>query len=164
MATNQRRKKLIHHHLRQYIIQPTLNRLNLYSEDAEELLVFTCAVESDGGKYLVQIGGGPALGIYQCEPATHHDIWINFVRHKLDVQLMMGTHFGGINSNDHDRLVYDLRYATAIARLHYLRVKAPLPKKSNLDQIWAYYKEHYNTLKGRSEKRQSLEKYWCYVT
>lgn len=55
--------------LREYVIIPALSKLNAYSKDAEELLIFTCAVETNGGEYLKQIQG-PALGIYQCEPTT----------------------------------------------------------------------------------------------
>ena len=58
---------------RDLIVKSTLNDLLLYSEDAEELLVFTCAVESLGGTYLQQVKG-PALGIYQMEPVTYNDI------------------------------------------------------------------------------------------
>ena len=63
--------------LRECIIKPTLDSLQMYSQAAEELLVFTCACESLGGTYLKQVKG-PALGIYQMEPATYQDIWENY--------------------------------------------------------------------------------------
>jgi hypothetical protein len=56
---------------RELLIRPVLDSLQMYSKDAEELLVFTCAAESNGGTYLHQVKG-PALGIYQCEPSTSH--------------------------------------------------------------------------------------------
>ena len=32
--------------------------------------------------YVKQLGNGPALGLAQMEPATHDDIWINFLKYK----------------------------------------------------------------------------------
>lgn len=58
---------------RALIIEPVLSKLQLYSKDAEELLVFTCAAESLGGTLLHQIQG-PAVGIFQMEPNTYTDI------------------------------------------------------------------------------------------
>jgi len=52
------------------LIQVVLKEYDLYSRDAEELLMLTAAVESNLGYYIKQVGGGPALGIFQCEPDT----------------------------------------------------------------------------------------------
>lgn len=61
--------------LRLYVIRPTLEKIELWSEAAENLLLGTTAQESHMGTYIKQVGKGPALGIYQMEPATHKDIW-----------------------------------------------------------------------------------------
>ena len=68
-------------HLRLYIIRPTLQKINLWSEAAENLLLGTAAQESLLGTYLKQNGNGPALGIYQMEPNTHKDIWIHYLNY-----------------------------------------------------------------------------------
>ncbi len=52
------------------LIQVVLKEYDLYSRDAEELLMLTAATESNLGYYIKQKGGGPALGIFQCEPDT----------------------------------------------------------------------------------------------
>lgn len=46
------------------LITETLTELGLYSDDARDLLLGTCAQESAFGKYRKQLGGGPALGIF----------------------------------------------------------------------------------------------------
>ena len=46
----------------------------------------TAAVESRMGTYLRQIGG-PALGIWQVEPATHLDCWDNWLDYRPVKQL-----------------------------------------------------------------------------
>ena len=64
-----------------HVIQPVLLDLGLYSKAAEELLLGT-AIQESRLKYLVQIGGGPALGVYQMEIATEFDIIKNYSQHK----------------------------------------------------------------------------------
>ena len=56
------------------LITSVLKELNLHSDNAVNLLMGTAAQESHLGKYRKQIGGGPALGIFQMEPATFNDI------------------------------------------------------------------------------------------
>jgi len=58
-------------HLRREIIAPALRHIGMWSGAAENLLLGTAAVESRMGTYLRQVGGGPALGIWQVEPVTH---------------------------------------------------------------------------------------------
>ena len=68
--------------LTDYIIKPTLLQIGLFNHTAVNLLLGTCAQESRMGTYVHQLGNGPALGIYQIEPATHNDIWANFLKYK----------------------------------------------------------------------------------
>lgn len=143
---------------RELIIKSTLNDLMLYSEDAEELLIFTCAVESMGGTFLHQVNG-PALGIYQMEPATYNDIWQNFIKKSGPLSLKLFSNFDVNHMPSEERMIYDLRFATAMARIHYLRVKEPLPNCKDVDAIWDYYKKYYNTSKGAANRFESTNKY-----
>ena len=147
---------------RELIIKSSLNDLLLYSEDAEELLVFTCAVESIGGTYLHQVGG-PALGIYQMEPTTYTDIWQNFIIPDNKLGLKLFNNFDVNRMPSPSRLIYDLRYATALTRLFYLRIQAPLPSRDDVNAIWDYYKKYYNTFKGKAVKDESIKKYHDFV-
>lgn len=144
------------------IIKPALLDLQLFSDDAVELLAFTAAVESEGGTYLKQIEG-PALGIYQMEPETHNDIWQNYIKHKTDIYLMLIHNFN-VNGMPHEeRLMYDLRYATALARIHYSRISQPLPHHTDLIGIWNYYKKYYNTVEGAANQQRSLAAYQKFI-
>ena len=147
---------------RDLIVKSSLNDLLLYSKDAEELLVFTCAVESLGGTYLHQVGG-PALGIYQMEPETYNDIWNNFIipDNKLILRLINNFDVGRMPSED--RLIYDLRFATAITRIFYLRIQEALPDSDDVNALWDYYKKYYNTIKGKAQKDESIKKYHDFV-
>lgn len=148
--------------LRDLIIVPSLSKLQLFSDAATNLMLFTCATESRGGTYLKQIKG-KALGIFQMEPETHNDIWINYIRHRPTLLNMLGMHFNVIRIETEDRLVYDLAYATAMARIQYLRVKEPLPKADDIEGLWEYYKAHYNTPLGKAKKTESIKAYKEYT-
>jgi hypothetical protein len=149
--------------LRDLIIKPALSKLQLFSDVASELLVFTCAVESDGGTYLKQLKG-PALGIYQMEPATYNDIWQNYLRSRHDYLMMLGGNFDAYRMPSENRMVYDLCYATAMARLHYRRCVRALPEKGDIEGIWQYYKDYWNTEKGKAKKEPSLKKYQAFLS
>ncbi len=147
---------------RKFIIEPVLSKLQLYSKDAEEMLVFTCAAESLGGHLLVQVKG-PALGVYQMEPNTYTDIWINYIRARSQLAMLMTMHFGCNKIPELDRLVYDLFFATAMTRIHYLRSPGKLPAATDVDGIWDYYKKYYNTDKGKAKKEESIKKYRDFI-
>ncbi len=143
---------------RQYILVPTLSKIQLYSKEIEELLVFTCAVESDGGTFLHQVNG-PALGIYQCEPSTHTDIWNNYIFSRTSLVSLLALNFNINRIPEPDRLLFDLKYATVIARLHYARLKYTLPNANDVEGLWEYYKQYYNTPNGKAEKDKSIKAY-----
>ena len=111
--------------LRKYIIQPTLRGLGMYSQAAENLLLGTAAQES-GFKFLHQLGGGPALGIYQMEPATERDIWDNYLAYREQIAKKVQVLCIKEPAPSYE-LIGNLYYATAMARIHYRRVSEPLP-------------------------------------
>lgn len=129
---------------------------NYESKESNFLLLCTAAIESNCGEYIKQING-PALGIWQMEPATHDDIWNNcdaFVRSvfknlisNLQIKLTAGIY--------HNSMIESPMYACAMARLKYSMDPHPLPKLSgdkDLDCInfFEYYKRVYNTEFGKS--------------
>lgn len=140
---------------RNLIVRKTLRMLELHSEAAEDLLMGTAAQESHL-KYIKQLGSGPALGLFQMEPDTLHDIWENYLDYRPGlVQKIEDT--TGIGIEDQDALVYNLRYAAAMCRVHYLRVSAPLP--SSLAEQAAYWKQHYNTVLGAGTVEEYIDNY-----
>lgn len=144
--------------LKSEIIKPTLDLLNMHSENAVELLVFTCACESKGGTYLKQIKG-PALGIYQMEPNTHQDIWVNYIYNNGALVQKMALNFNCVTVPTASRLIYDLMYSTAMARLHYRRFKEALPNYKDVEAMYAYYKKYYNTPAGKARKDYAIKDY-----
>lgn len=144
---------------RKYVVRATLKLLDPaipYSEAAEELLMGTAAQESNL-TYLHQLGG-PAKGVFQIEPATHDDIYKNFLHYRADLERRV-TNTAGRGANLHDELVTNLAYATVIARLVYSRVKEPLPAATDIEGMAAYWKAHFNTPLGRGTEEEFVTNY-----
>ena len=132
------------HQLRDLVIRPTLQRLGLWSDAVEELVLGT-AIQESGLQYLQQLGNGPARGLWQMERPTHDDIWTNFLhgRTKLGLNIL-----GPYTKPDHARLAWDLAYACAMCRVHYLRCPQALPLAGDIEAQAAYWKHAYNTPLG----------------
>lgn len=128
---------------REKIIRPVLHGIGMWNEYAEELMIGTAAVESDGGTFLVQQNNGPAVGIFQMEPKTHDDIWkIWLPNHPAVAANLMTTCMISMKPAA-PMMISNLFYATAMARIQYFRNSAfPIP--ATLEGQAAYWVEFYN--------------------
>lgn len=143
---------------REHIVQPALDSINLYSQDAEELLVATCAIESLGGTYVKQIEG-PALGIYQMEPRTYQDLWNTILLRDQKLRYNVLKRLERITIPAAESMITDLHYATVMARVFYLRIQDKLPDGKDIDALWSYYKSYWNTPKGATKKDPFIKAY-----
>jgi hypothetical protein len=82
------------------------------------------------------------------EPDTHDDLWDNYLYYRPGLHTIFDGNFG--KDLVPERLVYDYRYATQMARMHYWRVPDALPEFWDLDGMWFYYRYRYNTVLGKS--------------
>ena len=152
---------------RTQVVQPTLQTLAgwnaaMNSEAAENLLVGTALQESDL-TYLKQIGGGPALSIMQVEPATHDDVWTNYLAYRNDLAKVVKTLAAGSQGTS-DQLPWNMGYAVAIARLVFWRVPDALPAADDIEGLGAFWKAHYNTAGGAGTAAEWVQKYNQYAT
>lgn len=140
--------------LREFIIRPTLIELGMYSQAAEDLVAGTIAQESDMGHFIKQRGAGPALGICQMEPDTHKDLWENFIQYRPH----LSTKLRALSlSCHHDELIWNLKYAVAMCRVHYLRQPNAIPE--DVEGQAAYWKKYYNTLLGKGTAEEYVHSY-----
>lgn len=137
----------------QYVIEPALKEIGLYSKGAEQLLLGTCCAESKLGTYLHQVRG-PALGVFQMEPNTHADIWENYLRYRPDLKetirelvplAMWDTEEDRVH---HETLIYDLKYAAVMARLKYRRSPKAIPPVDDWNGFASIWKSVYNSQLG----------------
>ena len=138
------------------LIASVLKELNLHSDNAVNLLMGTAAQESHLGKYRRQLGGGPALGIFQMELATFDDIVKNYLRYKPELAARIErvariSRFKAEDLENNDLL------ATCMARVHYLRVREAIP--SDLEGWARYWKRYYNTLLGKGTEEEFIANY-----
>lgn len=140
------------------LICRVLGRIGLYSPAATELLMGTCAVESDFGRYLRQLFDGPARGVFQMEPDTEQDIWTNYLSYRPKIADRILT-MCGVGEASEWALETNLAYQIAIARIHYLRVSEPLPEWDDVDGLAKYWKLYYNTPAGRGGPEDFYRKY-----
>ena len=93
------------------------------------------------------------------EPATHEDLWTNFLAYRPDLAARVNT-FIAPWTDRVSTLVTNLAYATAMARVHYLRVPVPLPEAADHAGLARYWKAHYNTAAGKGTEKDFLFN-WC---
>ena len=116
-------------HLRQHVIDPTLQYLDMHSDAASQMLEGAASHESNCDPFSHQHQG---LGIYQISPQQHRHVWDKFLAFKPD----LASKVRGLASQhqflkDPDsELITNLRYSTAIAWMLFLQSQAAETKPS----------------------------------
>jgi hypothetical protein len=142
---------------REDVIRPALKVTDLWSQAAENLLVGTAMAES-GLRVLKQHGEGPALGPYQCEPATYDDCkrYLNLPRNKNMKDAILSACFLGIFPPA-EALIWNLRLATLMARVKYWMIPEPLPSAGDYIGLCSYHKFHYNSILGKADTQKNMK-------
>ena len=137
--------------LKHEIVAPALAAIRFSSPDAISLVTGTALAESRG-VYVKQLGTGPALSLWQMEPATHEDIWTNFLAYRADLR---GRVSALLSSSGRLRnLLSNLDYGAAMCRVHYLR--SPLAIPSTAEGMAALHKSHYNSALGAANASENV--------
>jgi hypothetical protein len=141
------------------VILPALATLGLDPNPraAAQLLLGT-AIQESNLHFRRQLGDGPARGLFQMEPATHDDIWANFLKFNTGLGTKVASFLGGGGPSANALENNDL-YAAAMARAHYRRVSAPLPAADDIAGMGAYWKAHYNTPLGAGTAQEFIDHY-----
>lgn len=146
--------------IRTFVIEPALDALDMRSSEAIELMLGTCAVESDMGSYLVQEGGGPAIGIFQMEPDTYVSLWKDYIGYREPLMNKIAFLLEGGTSST-ILMATDLIFAAAMARIKYYQDSQPIP--TTLQGQAEYWKRVYNTSAGHGTVATYILKYKKYV-
>ena len=146
---------------RDYVVRPALLRLVAWSVAAEQLVLGTAAQESRL-TYLHQLGGGPALGLFQMEPATVRDHfgWLRFHSTlNAAVRSMVSAEQAKKEFPDPAEIGWNLRLAAALCRVHYLRHSFPLPVAGDVAGFARAWKLTYNTPQGAGTEEEFMRNY-----
>jgi hypothetical protein len=135
--------------VKEFIIRPTLALFppQYNSPVAVNLLAGTLVAESEG-EYVHQLGAGPAIGLFEMEPATHDDCWINFLNYPGQAELaaiVRATALAGSLISGAAQMAGNDYYGCAMARVRYIRVKAAMPDATDAAGLCTYWKTWYNT-------------------
>lgn len=141
--------------VRDLVIRPVLELLDLRGRSREQLLIGT-ALQESGLRKLRQWNQGPALGIFQMEPATHNDIWSSWLKYRPEFSQPIETL---CHSATADCMAWNLRYAAAMAAIHYRRVPTALPVADDIEGHAKYWKLHYNTPAGKGKIEEYIQKW-----
>lgn len=132
------------------IIEPARARLAFSTDvQARNALVLGTAMAESELRFLKQRGGGPALGLWQCEPATLQSIDSDFLMFRGPLRSIVANGAPIYTA----RLKYDLFFAATICHVHYRRVSEVLPPM-DADAMAHYWKQHYNTPEGLGVARE----------
>ena len=142
-------------HLRILIIRSTLQDVDLWSPSAEQLLMGTAMQESRMGTYLRQING-PALGIFQMEPATYKSIHDNYLKYRPRLVKQIEPFMTHHEYLGHLSLIWNFAYATIMARIQYFKQPEALPAVDDDAGLAAYWKKYYNTPLGRGTEEEFI--------
>lgn len=151
-----------------HVIRPVLYYLHestglpMDGKSAEMILIGTQAHESHGHHWLTQHPAGPARGGYQMEIATHEWLWSDYLARRKDIAKAILAMVPE-NGNTADRMVYDMAYATAMARVRYWIVPAPLPEPDNIMAMAKYYKRYWNTKHGAATEEAFIHDFRKYA-
>ena len=144
--------------IKDLVIIPALEKIELYSPEAVTLMLGTACVESQCGEYLQQVPSGPALGIFQM--ATYEDLIKNYLDFRPDLKArVMALYCEGMSAKQN--LTCNLLFQAAVCRLIYLRVSEKIP--NDLAGMANYWKKYYNTSKGKGTPEKFIEAYERYV-
>tara|TARA_R100000664_G_scaffold10884_1_gene17855 strand:+ start:1913 stop:2371 length:459 start_codon:yes stop_codon:yes gene_type:complete len=129
------------------IIDWTLKYLNMHSDDASALIYRTGMAETKYN-HLKQMGDGPALGFFQCEPNTMKDIMENYVSYRDGLKQKI-YYLGYNDDNPEMSLMSNVALQVAFCRIKYRRDRLPIPNKDKIEEQAKYWKRVYNTRLGK---------------
>ena len=116
--------------------------------------------ESQMGRWLRQIGGGPARGVFQIEPETMHDNYVNFI----DLHPSLAAEIRAVTGCDMpslDQLQFNPLYGAIHARLKLDRSPGAIPSEHQL--MAEYLKQYYNSPDGAATPGDYLSAYQKFV-
>lgn len=110
---------------------------------ARQQQVLGTGFKESGYVHTVQMGGGPALGFFQMEPATHDDLIVNFIAYRPELASALYAATGSYEPSA-DRLRTDPAYAALMCGIDYLRSPIALPKPYDPFAQASMWKRAYN--------------------
>lgn len=140
----------------QFILEPALKVIDLYSPSAHILVLGTFLVES-GLRLVEQQGPGDAMGFGQMEQKTYEFILQYLNRYDkvvLKEKCLSACFF--LSFPPRPALMHNFRWAVITTRLRYLPIPQQLPEWNDAEEMTRWHKQYYNTAKGKTDAEKSI--------
>jgi hypothetical protein len=124
------------------ILEPAYKACNMYSLNAMYLMTCIAGVESKL-THLKQLPNGPAVGLFQVEPATYIDTCRYLNLHPaLRDQILSYCQYESLPNVD--ALIHNLAFNALIARVKIWMIPEQIPSYKDPAAQAAYYEKYYN--------------------
>ena len=140
--------------VKQFVAAPVCARLaqanpKLASPASVPLILGIGNKESERFTYIRQLGGGPAHGLCQMEPATRQDLMGRQLAAKGNEAMLAALmSFVPTGSDLDDEMTTNTAFAFALCRLRMWFVPDPLPSPTDAIGLCRYWKTWWNTSAG----------------
>ncbi|ACI52185.1 conserved hypothetical protein [Gluconacetobacter diazotrophicus PA1 5] len=136
--------------IKRNIVAPVVLDLDIPGDEFARIQLMTGIGNAETGYRTRRQVDGPALGFWQVEPATHDDLWRNWLAYRPALAEVARTYLPAQFEDrlDAQALVLSDRYAACIAALVFYRSPVPLPARGNARAQCAAWKQAYNTAAG----------------
>jgi hypothetical protein len=133
--------------IQKYIQEPILAAAGWSDASSKVLIYGTGYVETEYA-FLMQEGtpANGGVGFYQVEPSDYASIifWLkNGFNKNLTDKVISLCNFSSI-PEDINSVIYSAAYATLVCRIHYHRIKEPLPNADDALGMAQYHLKYYN--------------------
>lgn len=142
-------------HFRIHVVRDYLKAAGWWSQEIENLILATGVVESNLNM-LVQVGGGPARGVFQIEKIIFNDVISYIKRDPQKVKAICQACGFSALPEDVNTVIWNLRFAVLITRMFYYRIPDALPTSDDYEGMANYHKKHYNTIYGKTDVSKSI--------
>jgi hypothetical protein len=143
--------------IKEQVIIPALQAISLADKNGIAIVWATGMVETNY-EALVQHPVAKAFGFWQCENIAHisNKQFLTARPNALLLQRILAATYRYSLPSDDNALIWDLRYAAIMCRVHYLRMPGELPDVSNPGAVYQYYKKYYNTSEGAATYERDI--------
>lgn len=150
--------------VRDLVVRPVLAMLKLPCPLAAEKLIMGTGAQESGFEHIRQVGSGPALGLWQMEPATFDDLYYRYLRGKTALETAVRSLVPAIPTlAPVHQLSGNLYLAAAMCRVHYYSKPFALSGTESVKDLAAIWKRYYNTPLGAGTEEQFINNYRLYV-
>ncbi|GBQ28447.1 hypothetical protein AA12717_2955 [Gluconacetobacter sacchari DSM 12717] len=135
-----------------HVLVPVLALLDLPGDQTARRQLMAGIGNVESGYRARRQVGGPALGWWQVEPATHDDLCRNWLPYHPALaaitRSLLPARYGGVLIGSAQAMVENDEYAACIGSLVFFRSAAPLPPRDDPVAQCAAWKRGYNTVLG----------------